>query len=467
MADYTYTGTVAWDVQEPGPVEIWFAILRDFALPVYDISVASTYAPDLWFDVYVDTPILFNLFSGADVEYSLTSVDNRYVGEVAVDFTAGAEVYWDRIIEGSAAAWYAAGADITDDVDNIYVYESGAAFLVSLESDKFIDIGEIFETGTAVWGCHGGVSTLHLDIDPPPALLSFVTGAEVEREYAHSSELYTGDAAVKFDVADGVTAVAVGTVQIEGSVAVDFSVDTTQDRSPAVSVEAFVVALHEAESRQPQAISEFFPSVASVYSLNQEDYTYEGTVAMEAMVDHDRVIGIVYERSDALFSAVATSDRVKNSAAFHVPTVVATVFFGSTYDDVFDIAYDPLPVFIVEPAAVTTYGYTEPVVTTPVDTTWILGAIQGRGPSAAGAYTETDQDGAWTENVGYAMSQGGERGAYTQDDAYILEVKPNVFPTTKAVPTSTVTDDDEPSATDSSDSKPTTTPTDDDAPVSE
>ena len=74
-------------------------------------------------------------------------------------------------------------------------------------------------------------------------------------------------------------------------------------------------------------------------------------------------------------------------------------------------------------------------------------AVPGRGASQDGAYTDVGVDGAWTEPPPH--------GAYTANDAYLMEAKPRSTLQTESTPALTFSTEGAPSNTFSTESVPT------------
>jgi hypothetical protein len=280
---------------------------------------------------------------------------------------------------------------------------------------------------------YGGVSTLYLDIDPdslrPPVFGAFAAADYVFLSSAVDAEHVGDDVAAFFAVGEDTVTRQVGDISIEGDVTASLTAATDKDVAPEVGASATISTSADIDiGPYNLAVADFI--AASDYWFNAVNPELTGDITAVVSTDGIGGYGPLQDASNVYATFSAASEYVASTGVPQAALIegsVAGFFFASSE---IGSGFDSLPQFVLFTAdGDYEYEFVPPVTTTPADTTYVCEGIPGRGAQAYGAYTETDQDGAWTENVGFAMSEGGERGAYTQDDAYLPGYKPNVFDT--------------------------------------
>jgi len=214
----------------------------------------------------------------------------------------------------------------------------------------------------------------------------------------------------------------------------DFAASHDHGRFVDTPLTPFIVEEVPIVNRGPESISVAEFAVATVHGKNVINPEITGTVGLSTTSDADLGVGKAYDEVDdaVIFGVATTHEKAETVPLAATVTGDVASFFALSHELGKSSDTPILTVFSV--AGAVQYEYVAPEDEEEIDTTYTLEPVPGRGAQAYGAYTEETLSGAHTENVGYAMSQGGERGAYTQDDAYIMEYKPNVFDTQESKP---------------------------------
>jgi len=462
------TEGLSFFIEEPGPIEMWFSIVRDSGMPDYELEVSTTHQSNVKIDRAIDSPHL-TTFSVASDYTSVGLREEVVTGDVAATFTADADHGWTYFGD---TAWQAVvGGEFESSVGTHHIPTAdGVPAFFEADHDREVLVGNAIEVGDVFWGAYGGVSTLYLDIDTDHEdvpVLSTVVGADYEATFTLQDVDYTAIPVVFKLIAGGDVVHEIGTIDVVGNVRADFAASHDHGRFVDTPLTPFVVEEVTIVNRGPESVSVAEFAVATVHGKNVINPEITGSVGLSTVSGADLGVGRLYDEVDdaVVFGVATTHEKAETVPLAATITGDVASFFALSHDRGTGADTPILTVFSV--AGAVQYEYVEPVDEDEITTTYTLEPVPGRGAQAYGAYTEETLSGAHTENVGYAMSQGGERGAYTQDDAYLMKYKPNVFPTLKTVPVTTASTKSIPSSTETVKGKPTTTVTDEDKPVSE
>ena len=423
--DATGLAGAFFNIQEPGPLDVWVGLVTPANIAFEKFSLASDILPNLKIDRSLTGQILVRFSISS--EYSTTSINTvSPTSNLYVVFSGGAVV--DRSPQVGVSCSFVAGADIEADVPRNYLPDiDGLSVSFTSDYEGLVSVGRVDVVGDI--SCRFmSASTIYLDVDAPAIAISFSSTSDYSKGTGGTSGAVSaqisGDMAIAFSTGDGTVTAQIGTIELDGNVAEKFGVQA--DIAIGIPVHSDIYFDGSSDiDRSPETIVYEFFSIASEKSLNLKKPELEGVVSCRFSSSSDVYCDRVYDTSNA-------TDYFSISSEVESPSTLQTIiidgnglFLASLAHErhgFFSADYPPVEYFV--PASTYSYEYIEPEAPTPYDTTWHCKGIPTDTSTTEGRPSDTDT----VESI--------------PSTTYTVEDKPSNTQTVEGKPTTTITTED-------------------------